>query len=131
MRQGSRIKWSNPENGVAPSHAPWCSSYWKGSLWVALDYRYQLYFLLYGVLLLFFVNLCGWYFIDSFKIIKLSVCKPLYQFHISLSDIQDWILEWLLTWLPFMILTTLWTCCIVFCFFLFIREIVICSCWHE
>ena len=26
--------------------APWCSSYWKGSLLVALDYGHQLYFLL-------------------------------------------------------------------------------------
>ena len=25
-------KWSNPENGVAPSPTPWCSSYWKEPL---------------------------------------------------------------------------------------------------
>ena len=37
IRWGSRVKWNNPGNGVAPSPTPWCSSYWKGSLWVSLD----------------------------------------------------------------------------------------------
>ena len=31
--------------GVAPSPTPWCSSYWKGSLRVTLDYGRQLYFI--------------------------------------------------------------------------------------
>ena len=31
------------EQGVAPSPTPQCSSYRKGSLWVALDYDCQLY----------------------------------------------------------------------------------------
>ena len=43
IRYGSRVKWSNPGKGVAPSSTPWYSSYWKGSLWVALDYSHQLY----------------------------------------------------------------------------------------
>ena len=51
IRWGSRVKWSNPGNGVAPSSSPWCGSYWKGSLQVILDYSHQLY--LYGVQLLF------------------------------------------------------------------------------
>ena len=38
IRYGSRVKWSNPGNGVAPSPTPWCSSYRKGSLRVSLDY---------------------------------------------------------------------------------------------
>ena len=38
----SRVKWSNPEKGVAPSPTPRCSSYWKGSLRVALDCSRQL-----------------------------------------------------------------------------------------
>ena len=42
----SRVKWSNPGKGVAPSPTPWCSSYWKGRLLVALNYSRQLYFLL-------------------------------------------------------------------------------------
>ena len=44
IRHVSRVKWSNPEKGVASSPTPWCSSYWKGSLLVALDYGRQLYF---------------------------------------------------------------------------------------
>ena len=41
IRYGSRVKWSNPGNGVAPSPTPWCSSYWKGSLWVTLHQGHQ------------------------------------------------------------------------------------------
>ena len=39
----SRVKWSNPGKGVVPSPTPRCSSYWKGSLQVALNYSRQLY----------------------------------------------------------------------------------------
>ena len=41
-RYVSRVKWSNPGEGVASSPRPWCSSYWKGSLRGALDYSRQL-----------------------------------------------------------------------------------------
>ena len=44
IRYVSRVKWSNPGKGVAPSHTPRCSSNWKGSLRVALDCGRQLYF---------------------------------------------------------------------------------------
>ena len=37
----SRVKWSNPGKGVAPSPTPRCSSYRKGSLRVTLDYGCQ------------------------------------------------------------------------------------------
>ena len=47
IRYGSRVKWNNPEKGVAPSPKPWCSSYRKGSLRVILDYGRQLYFYMY------------------------------------------------------------------------------------
>ena len=39
----SRVKWSNPGKGVAPSPKLRCSSYRKGSLRVTLDYGRQLY----------------------------------------------------------------------------------------
>ena len=42
---GSRVKWSNPENGVAPSLTLRCSNNWKGSLRVTLDCGRQLYLL--------------------------------------------------------------------------------------
>ena len=45
IRWGSRVTWSNPGNGVAPSPTPRCSSYWKRSLRVTLDYGRQLYLL--------------------------------------------------------------------------------------
>ena len=37
IRWRSRVKWSNPGNGVAPSPIPRCGSYRKGSLRVTLD----------------------------------------------------------------------------------------------
>ena len=46
IRCGSRVKWSNPGKGVAPSPTPLCSSYRKGSLRVTLDYSRQLYLLI-------------------------------------------------------------------------------------
>ena len=45
IRSGSRVKWSNPGKGVAPSPTPRFSSYRKGSLQVILDYSCQLYLL--------------------------------------------------------------------------------------
>ena len=32
IRWGSRVNWSNPGKGVAPSPTLWCSNYWKGRL---------------------------------------------------------------------------------------------------
>ena len=43
IRLGSRVKWSNPGKGVASCPTPWCSSYWKGTLQVTLDYGRQIY----------------------------------------------------------------------------------------
>ena len=45
IRYGSRVKWSNPAKGVAPFPTLLCSSYWKGSLRVTLDYGRQLLWL--------------------------------------------------------------------------------------
>ena len=42
IRYVSRVKWSNPWKGVAPSSTPRCSSYWKGSFRIALDYSRHL-----------------------------------------------------------------------------------------
>ena len=46
MRYWSRVKWSNPGNGIAPSLTPGCSSYWKGTIRITLDNVRQLYILL-------------------------------------------------------------------------------------
>ena len=45
IRYGFKGKWSNPENGVAQSTTSLCSSYWRGRLWVTLDYGRLTYFL--------------------------------------------------------------------------------------
>ena len=45
IRYVSRIKWSNPREGVVSCPTPRCSSYWKGSLRVVLDYSRQPYLL--------------------------------------------------------------------------------------
>ena len=42
----SRVKWSNPGNGVSTSPTPRFSSYWKGTLEVTLDCGRQLYLLI-------------------------------------------------------------------------------------
>ena len=42
-RYRSRVKWSKPGKGEAPSPTPWCKSYRKGSLRVSFDYGRQLY----------------------------------------------------------------------------------------
>ncbi len=47
IRYVSRVKWSNPGKAVVPSPTPQCSSYWKGSLLVTLDYGHQLFFTLF------------------------------------------------------------------------------------
>ena len=47
IRYGSRVKWSNPGKGVAPSPTPRCSSYWKRRLQVTLDYGRQFPFTYY------------------------------------------------------------------------------------
>ena len=41
IRYVSKVKLGNPGKGVAPSPTPQCSSYWKGSLLVTLDYGWQ------------------------------------------------------------------------------------------
>ena len=49
IRYVSRVKWSNPVKGVAPSPTPRCSSYRKASLLVTLDFGHQFTYLLYHV----------------------------------------------------------------------------------
>ena len=51
----SRVKWSNPVKSGATSSTPECRIYWKGSLWVSLDYG-QLTILV-GSLIYLFISL--------------------------------------------------------------------------
>ena len=52
IRYISRVKWSNPGKEVAPSSTLWCSSYWKGSLLVALNNGCQIYLLYFTSLMI-------------------------------------------------------------------------------
>ena len=67
IRYVSRVKWSNPEKGVAPSPTPLCSSYWKGSFRVGLDYGRQLYFS-FSALVVFKIFMGGtlFYFVEHY-----------------------------------------------------------------
>ena len=65
IRYGSRVKWRNPGKGVEPSPTPWCSSYWKGSLRVTLDYGRQLYLLTVVKSVLEIFKIAGYIFIDT------------------------------------------------------------------
>ena len=47
IRYVSRVKCRNSGEGVAPSATPWCSSYWKRSLRVTIDYSLLLYLYIY------------------------------------------------------------------------------------
>ena len=42
-----KSKWSNAGKGAAPFPTPHCCSYWKGSLWVVLDYGRPTYIYIY------------------------------------------------------------------------------------
>ena len=54
-------KVEQSREGVAPSPTPWCSSYWKGSLRVTLDYGHQFTYFIFnylGSLLIMWIQLC-------------------------------------------------------------------------
>ena len=68
IRYISRIKWSNPGNGVTLSLIRWCCSYWKGSLLATLDNGHQLYLL--SLYLYFFLCHPSWSNNVPFEIIK-------------------------------------------------------------
>ena len=79
IRYGSRVKWSNPGKGVAPSLTPWCSSYRKGSLWVTLDKRRQLYLLtLLHVYIYIYIYICVCACIYIYINICVCVCVHVY-----------------------------------------------------
>ena len=79
IRYVSRGKWSNPGKGVVPSPTPWCSSYWKGSLLVTLDYSRQLSYLLIYIYTYKYSYI--WLVVSSYGISILLSClmpNPLY-----------------------------------------------------
>ena len=62
----SKVKWSNSGKGVAPSLTPQCSSYWRGSLQVALNYSHQLALLTFHEIYSFHrVNVVFWWLLRA------------------------------------------------------------------
>ena len=49
-------KWNNPGKDVAPPATPYCCSYWKGSLLVALNYGQSTHLLTYLLIYMCIVN---------------------------------------------------------------------------
>ena len=69
IRYVLNIKWSNTGKEVASSLTPRCSTYWKGSLQVTLDYGRQLY--LYIYIYIYVAPLISFqtFFVQAFKIV--------------------------------------------------------------
>ena len=91
IRYISRVKWSNPGKGVALSSTPWCSSYWKGSLLISLDYDRQLYFYLHqGVRegAIFYPRLL--HFPLDVYLITLSVQQGSIKYHFWVFSMTTW-----------------------------------------
>ena len=84
IRYGSRVNGSNPKKGVAPFPTPRCSSYWKGSLRVALDYGRQLLLIVYACL----NNIT----LPFFSFIQ---CKCLPDILMLISDFGEWKFDYL------------------------------------
>ena len=67
IRYGSWVKWSKWGNVVVPFPTPQCSSYWKRSLWVTLDYNCQLYLHNFSERILKYclVHLFTWFYLST------------------------------------------------------------------
>ena len=72
IRYGSSVKWSNLGVGVVSSSTPWCSSYWKGSLWVVIDYGCQLYFLCMYVCMYIYIYI---YIYNEVSLVQNTKCQ--------------------------------------------------------
>ena len=89
IRYGSRVKWSNPGKGIAPSPTRWRSSHRKGSLRVTLEYGRQLYLLFYAgfsyafVVVLFFHYTQG-YLLWYSSVPQCIVCELLWWTYLQM-----------------------------------------------
>ena len=82
----SRVKWSNPGKRVVPYTTPHCSSYWKGSLLVALNYGHQLYLLyLYPSLTYLSIYPCLFISIQLYSYLSIYLSKHIHMYISCLS----------------------------------------------
>ena len=118
MRYISRVKWSTPGKGVAPSLTPRCSSYWKGSLWIALDYSCQPYLLTLLSTAVFLESRFLCFSVENIKSLKLSklltklmsylVSISLLFFLFFLKNKQTWACKYGCVHLAYHLLLLLW-----------------------
>ena len=89
IRYRSKVKWRN-SGKVSPTPTPRCSSFWKGSLRVALEYGHQLY--IYVCICIFFYSCFLRVFAHSYISIFLSNTNNLYTlmwFQVFLSNTNN------------------------------------------
>ena len=93
-----RVKWSNPGKRVAPSL---CSSYWKGSLRVALIYNHQLYLLSYLLYAIKYSSLIQIIFKEIFLNHRWDTHQAIsipstYHIYLCMSQSNVYVVLWLL-----------------------------------
>ena len=87
-------KWSNPRKEVVPSPTPWCSSYWKGSLWVAPNYGWLTYFI-YKLCTRKIQCSCKFLQISSFLSFLLMCLVLVYHGYTNANIGPGWVGTWL------------------------------------
>ena len=60
IRWGSRVKWSNPGNRVAPSSTTLCSSYWKGPFGSPSTNTVGFIFIFAFIYIYIYIFVCVW-----------------------------------------------------------------------
>ena len=73
IRYRSKVKWCNPENGVALSHTPWCGSYWKGSPGSTSTKIANFTLIFISIFYIYFIFIFYIYFISTFHIYFISL----------------------------------------------------------
>ena len=97
IRYVSRVKWSNPRKGVAPSPTPQCSSYWKGSLLVA-NFTYLI--IITSLLESFSNNVSWWSFTEVRATASLLWSPGLFSVFLPISTMLWSVCSRLLLWSP-------------------------------
>ena len=88
-------KWWNPGKRVAPSSTPQCSSYFKGRLWVALDYVWTYYLLNYYIYIYICIYIICFFCNQNFKV-KYCFSTMFMKFILWIVGLLvDWLVGWL------------------------------------
>ena len=97
IRYVSRVKWSNPGQGVAYSPIPWCSSNWKGTLlgsprlWSSTPWKQKQYLCANKLVLAHLgVKLPTSYSLTNHMYIYFNVCKQMTDIKLLLLHRNTW-----------------------------------------